>query len=217
MDALDVFIGDGRDQHDARGRFSVEGFCLQIGHVLREFFPEVFDTCLAGEGFVEAVGGEDDVGLRQGEVLLGVGEIGRPGLHLDGIGRPGQISHLQLVVGKMLVQEGFEIGEILGAVEEGVADEGDAGAFGDVERQAGFDGGRSLRPGGRLLVDGVLCQAGILDDRLFPRLAIPAVRGVRFLSFRLFPRLALRLRGRELLRNGADGDYQSGEQETGHK
>ena len=83
------------------------------------------------------------------------------------------------------MQEGFEIGEVLGSVEEGVADEGDAGAFGDIERQAGFDGGRSLWPGSCLLVDGVLCQARILDDGFFPRFAIPAVRGVRLLFFRL--------------------------------
>ena len=137
-------------------------------------------------------------------MLLGVGEIGRAGLHLDGISRPGQVSYLQLVAREMLVQIGLKVGEILGTVEEGISYEGDPGPLRDVQRQAGLDGGRSLRARSGLLVDGVLRQAWILGGGLFSCLAILAVGDSRFLFFRLPGGLFLRLRVR------CSGEIQAG-------
>ena len=66
------------------------------------------------------------------------------------------------MLGEVLMEKGFEIGEVLGAVEEGVADEGNPGPLVDLQWEARLDGSRPLRAWSCFLIDGVLGQARIL-------------------------------------------------------
>ena len=98
---------------------------LQPGDVRGKCLAECVEPRLAGKRLVESERREDDVRLLVLQVLLGVGEVGRPRLEVDRVGRPGQVADDQLMPGIALLQEGLEVAELLRAFQQRVADQRD--------------------------------------------------------------------------------------------
>jgi hypothetical protein len=111
------------------------------------------------------------------EVLIDVGEIGGAGGEVDCVGRPGEIADDELVLGKSLVEEGLEVAEKLGALEERVADQGDVVAGIQLQRKVRRNRRGCGGTGGGLLVDAVLGKFGMLGLLGFGSLGGGARRG----------------------------------------
>ena len=73
------------------------------------------------------------------------------------------------------MEKGFEVAVASFRIEQQVADEGDAGALGQVEGKQGFNGFGLLRAGGSLLGDGELRQSGVPLGSSMPALAMLGV------------------------------------------
>ena len=80
-DAFGVFIGDRREQHEPRAVFAVERLGLDRRDVAVEVVPKLGQAVWSGERLVETVRREDNVGLHENEVLVGVGEVCGARLH----------------------------------------------------------------------------------------------------------------------------------------
>ena len=80
---------------------------------------------LAGERFVVAEEGENDVGLRFGQPLVGRAEVGRAEPNGQFIARETEVANDELVRGKPSVEISLEPAVVLHAVGQGVADDRD--------------------------------------------------------------------------------------------
>ena len=98
---------------------------------------EFRDRLLAGERLVETEGGEDQVGLVVEQVLVQRGEVVRAGHQVDLVRRPGKVAHDELLLREALVEERLEVAEMVGSIEQGVADVSDTRAGLDLEGQLG--------------------------------------------------------------------------------
>ena len=162
----------GEKQHDARCCLAIEGAGLEVDQPGGEAGLEDIDGVDTGEGFVVAEGGEDDVDFFAGQVLFDRGEIVGARLQIDLVGRPGEVADDELVVGMSEVQEGFEMRKLLRAVEQRVADERDAVALFQLQRQGGGDGRGFFRFGSVLRIDAVIGEFGVLFGLLLVELDV---------------------------------------------
>jgi hypothetical protein len=98
---------------------------------------ELGEALFAVEALVEAEGGEDDVGLVLGEVLVEVAKA--IGARAEGhfVGGPAEVAEDELLVGKALMHEGLELAVVAHAIEKRIADEGDACAGFQLQRELG--------------------------------------------------------------------------------
>ena len=133
---MHVLVGDRRDKHDPRRGFAVERLRLQTGDVLGQLAAKVLQARLPRERFVESERGEDHVGFLVREMLLGVGKVGRPRLHVNRVGRPSEMSHDKFMLRELLLQQRLEVPELLRALEQRVADQRDAVSLLQRQRQA---------------------------------------------------------------------------------
>ena len=83
--------------------------------------------------------------MGESKVLFDIGKVGRTRLQSDFIRRPTQVANHQLVFRVPLVQQGFEVTEVLSSFQKSIADEGDAATGRNIERQFTRDRRRSLR------------------------------------------------------------------------
>ena len=122
---LDVLVGNGREHDDPRSAPAVVGPGFELGEESVEARAEGGKAGLTRKGLVVAEGCNDYIGAVVGEMLVKVAEVGRPRLEVDLVSRPGKVPDAELVIGKALVKECFEIAVVTGIVEEAAADEGD--------------------------------------------------------------------------------------------
>ena len=71
-------------------------------------------------------------------MLIEIAEVIGAWHEVDFVGWPGKITDGELVVGMMLVEEGFEMPIAAFGIEEEISDEGDARSFFQLKRQCGF-------------------------------------------------------------------------------
>jgi hypothetical protein len=162
FDLIGVFAGHRRKEDDAGGIFAVVGLGLQVGEEFVEALLEGGEAFGAGEGFVVAVGGDDEIGFDEGEVLVEVGEVVGPGHEVHFVGGPGEVADDEFVVRVVLVEEGLEMTVAALGIEEEVADEGNAGPFFKGERQGGGDRLGGFGPWRGLEVEVVLGELRVL-------------------------------------------------------
>ena len=122
---LYVLVGNGREHDDPRSAPAVVGPGFELGEESVEARAEGGKAGLTRKGLVVAEGCNDYIGAVVGEMLVKVAEVGRPRLEVDLVSRPGKVPDAELVIGKALVKECFEIAVVTGIVEEAAADEGD--------------------------------------------------------------------------------------------
>ena len=137
--AFEVLVGDRREQHQLRRRGAVV-----LGG--RRLADEVFQVALefrqpigAGKRFVEAEGGDHDVGLFVFQPMPMILEIERAGPQRQFVGRPAEVVDDQLQLREAAVQQRFPVAEILHPLGQRVADEDDPVAVLQIERR-GFGG-----------------------------------------------------------------------------
>ena len=171
VDPRDIFVGNGRDEHHPRTRFSVERLRLEAADECRECLTKRIEPLFTSERFVETERGKDDISSFVGEMLIPIGKVIGSRLNIWCIARPGKIAHHQLVPRIVLVQECFQIAEVLQAVEQVVAYQGNAIARLQLKRKFGCDWlGNRCAWGGRF-VDAVLRIFGIFGP-IFLKVAI---------------------------------------------
>ena len=105
---------------------------------------------LAGERLVVAEEGEDDVGLRPGQPLVGGAEVGRAEPEGQFVAGEAEVADDELVLGKAGLEVGLQPAVVLHPVGEGVADDRDMIAGLDLDRvgRARTRASRRWRPGG---------------------------------------------------------------------
>ncbi len=158
---FDVFVRDGRYQHDARTGFSVESARLQIDQPGRESGFERIYRVLAGEALVVAERRENYIDLLTCKVLIHRREIVRTRLQIDLIGGPREIPDHEIRPGMCRIKIGLEPPEMLRAVEQSISDKGDAIAFSQRQRQLRLDRLGFFRSRRLFRVDPVFREAGI--------------------------------------------------------
>ena len=161
LEAAEVFVGGWGEEDDAGCGGPVVGLAPEVLEEGVEAVDEWLDSLRAGEGFVVAEGGDDEVRLEVEEVLIEVAEVVGTGLEVDLVGGPGEVADGELVPGEALVEEGFEVALAAFVVEEEVADEGDAGLGLDGEGEGGLDRGCLVGAGG-FEVDVKFGEGGVL-------------------------------------------------------
>ena len=175
-DGGNVLVRSGREKNDVRGSLAVVCAGLEVGQEGVETLAEVRQALRSGEGLVGAERSDDDVGLEIQEVLIEVPKVVGARLEVDFIGRPGEVADPELVLGKALVEQGFEVAEAPLGIEEEIANECNPGPGGEIERQAGPDRGGLGRARRGLEVDIVIRQARILGRCRLVELGVLAVR-----------------------------------------
>ena len=132
-----LFGGGGAHEDDFRLRGAVVAMALQLDQEGPQQRLELGEAFFAFEALVEAEGGEDDVRLVLGEVLVEVAKAIRPRAEGHFIGGPAEVAEDELLPGKALVHERLELPIVAHAIEERIPDEGDAGAGFQLQRQLG--------------------------------------------------------------------------------
>jgi len=162
VEAAEIFVGGWGEEDDAGGGGAVVGLASEVLEEGVEAVDEGLDSLRAGEGFVVAEGGDDEVRLEVEEVLIEVAEVVGTGLEVDLVGGPGEVADGELVPGEALVKEGFEVALAAFVVEEEVADEGDAGLGLDGEGEGCLDRGCLVGAEGGVEVDVKFGEGGVL-------------------------------------------------------
>ena len=130
---------------------------------------------------IVAVGGGDDAGFDEGEVLVEVGEVAGTGHEVDLVAGPSEVADDEFVVRVMLVEEDLEMTVAALGIEKEIADEGNTGAGLKFERQGGDDGfgGPGARRG--LEIEVIFRQLRVLGGSWLGRLGAFSV--VYFTAF----------------------------------
>ena len=138
-----AFAGEWGEEDDLGCAGAVVLRALEVFEEVCEVGFETGEAFLAViiPGFVEAVGGEDDVGFGFGEVVVDVAEVFGAWAATDGVRRPGEVADDEVVMGIAGVEAGFDFAEVLHAFGEGVADPDDVIALLEVERGGVGDAG----------------------------------------------------------------------------
>ena len=139
-----IFIRDGADEHDARRGLAVVGFAQRVDDPGVEFGLEIVHLARAVEGFVVAERGEDDVDFLARQVLRHGGEVVRTRLQIHLVRRPGEVSDHELVIGMRELDQRLDVAKLLRTIQQRVADEGNARAFFQLQRQRRFHGRRAF-------------------------------------------------------------------------
>ena len=146
-----------------------------MGEKFVEAFLKGGEAFGAGERFVVAVGGDDEVGFDEGEVLVEVGEVVGTRHEVHFVGRPGEVANDEFVVRVVLVQQGLEMTVAALGIEKEIANEGNAGAGLELERQGGDDRLGRLGPRRGLEVEVVFGELRVLVRSCFVSLGIFSV------------------------------------------
>lgn len=135
------FRRHGTDQDDHWLAQAVVAMALQLDEEGLEQGFRLRQSSRTLEALVKAEGGENDIGLVRGKLLVEIAKpFGpRPQRHL--IGRPRQIANHKPLAGKPLVQQGLELAVVTHPVEQRVANQADAAAGGKLKGQLCRRGG----------------------------------------------------------------------------
>ena len=116
---------------------------------------------LAGERLVVAEEGEDDVGLRPGQPLVGRAEVGRAEPEGQFIAGEAEVADDELVLGEASLEVRLQPAVVLHPVGQGVADDRNMIARLDLDQVGPRERGRSEGRG----QEGELVPASAHDDR----------------------------------------------------
>ena len=122
---VQVFVRDGREEHQARRALAVVLLAQRLLNERFEVFLELGQALLAGEGLVVAEEGEDDVGVGFGQPLVGRAEILRTEPDGQLVRREAEVAEGQVELGKTAVKVGLQPAVVLHAVGEGIAEDAD--------------------------------------------------------------------------------------------
>ena len=126
--------GDRREQDQPRGRLAVVLLGQGVLDEGVEVLLERLQPVLAGERLVVAEEGEDDVGLRPGQPLVGGAEVGRAEAEGQFIAGEAEVADDELVLGKASLEVRLQPAVVLHPVGQGVADDRNMIARLDLDR-----------------------------------------------------------------------------------
>ena len=118
-----VFKSDRRDEHNARRAASAVVLGLHVRDRLGQVFGKLGQTFVASERFAVAKEGQNDIGFRMLEMLVGLAKVHRPQAKLWFITREAQVAYMQFEIGKALHQQRFPRWMMLQTLAERVADQ----------------------------------------------------------------------------------------------
>ena len=119
---IDLFVGDGREEHDARRAFAAVILRPRIFEKLVEVALEFVDPSRSLERFVEAVKGENHIRLCFRQPVIARAEVFRPVPRRHLIARGGEVAENEIVPGKLRVDKRLEPGVVLHPVGQRVAE-----------------------------------------------------------------------------------------------
>ena len=137
--ALDVFVGDGGQDHNAGRGLPIVGTGLELGEKGVKACAKGRQAFLSREGFVVTEGRYDDIRLVVGEMLVEIAEVGRSGLQVDLVGWPGKVPDTEFMTGEALVEKRFEISVVPRIVEQAAPDKGDLVSRFQLQREGSCD------------------------------------------------------------------------------
>ena len=155
------FVGDRREQHDLRRAAGAVIFGAGVAEERIEIRLEFREAGGTGEGFVETEEGKNHIGADAGEPLVGGAKVFGTGAGGQFVAGDGEIAHDEFVLRILRVNERLERAEMLHAIGERVADEGDLGA--------GIEGERRVERGGDCWRHGCDRRRGLRRGRRFRR------------------------------------------------
>ena len=138
------FVGDWRKKHDLRRSAGAVIFGAGVAEERIEIRLEFREAGGTGEGFVETEERKNHIGADAGEPLVGRAKVFGTGAGGQFVAGDGEVAHDEFVFRILRVNERLERAEMLHAIGERVADEGDLGAGSEGERRVerGGDRGR---------------------------------------------------------------------------
>jgi hypothetical protein len=103
--------------------------CLrfEVGEELVEAFLKSGEAFLSTEGFIVAVGSNNEVAFEVVEVLVKVTEVIGTGHEVDFISWPRKVTNGELMLRMVLVEKSFEVTEAAFGIKEKVSDESNTG------------------------------------------------------------------------------------------
>ena len=126
MCVVDIFPGNGRYQRNLRSRFAVVLFASSCCDPVGQVFLELVDAFWPGERFVEAEERQNHVRFLHFQVLIQAAKVQRPRHQRDFVRRPSHVADDELMLGKVAMQHGFKMAEMLHPFGQRVADENNA-------------------------------------------------------------------------------------------
>ena len=137
-----LVYGCRRHECDPWRAFAVVALLFGVLDPVFEIGLELLKAGLTGEGLVEAEEGDDNIGLGEGEVLVGRAEAFGAGTENDLIGGPGEVADDEVMLGEALMEERLPVVVTLKlhALGQRVADEADVVAGLELQRR-GVGGG----------------------------------------------------------------------------
>ena len=122
---LQIFKRHRRTQHKLRSGFFVVLLSQRVINKRFQIFAKLRQTRFAGVRFVVAKKRDDNVGLDLAQPLIGRAKVFRPRSFGQCVAAKPQIPHDEIVLRKAIVQHGFQMSEMLQAIGERIADDGD--------------------------------------------------------------------------------------------
>ena len=140
INGSDVFTGYGRKKDNLGSGLSVVCLRFEVGEELVEAFLKSGEAFLSTEGFIVAVGSNNEVAFEVVEVLVKVTEVIGTGHEVDFISWPRKVTNGELMLRMVLVEKSFEVTEAAFGIKEKISDESNTGPGGDFQRKLSFDG-----------------------------------------------------------------------------
>ena len=139
INSSDVLTRYGRKKDDLGGGFPVVCLRFEMGQELIKAFLESGKAFFSAEGFIVAVGCNDEVAFEVVEMLVKVAEVIGTGHEIDFISWPSKVTNGELMLRMVLVEKSFEVTEAAFGIKEKISDESNTGPGGDLQRKLGFD------------------------------------------------------------------------------
>ena len=140
INGSDVLTGYGRKKDNLGSGLSIVSLRFEMGQELIKAFFEVREAFFSAEGFIVAVGRNNEVAFEVVEMLVKVAEVIWAGHEIDFISWPGKVTNGELMLRMVLVEKSFEVTEAAFGIKEKISDESNTGPGGDLQRKLGFDG-----------------------------------------------------------------------------